>query len=99
MAYVRVAYDTIQPGKADELLSRIREGLLPLLREQSGFVSYEVVRTGEDSAMFIHACDTRAQAEAAMQNVAVWVRDNVAALIVSVDLHVVGELAITSRDG
>ena len=98
MAYVRVAVDTLQPGKADELVLRIRNGLLPLLREQAGFVAYEVVMTGEDTAVFIHTCDTQAQAEAAMQNVASWVRENVAGLIVSVDKHLVGELAVTSRD-
>ena len=99
MAYVRVALDTIQPGKTDELLARIREGLVPQLRQQSGFVAYEVITTGEDTAVFIHTCATRAQAEAAMQSVAAWVREHVAGLIVSVDQHLVGELAYTSRAG
>jgi hypothetical protein len=98
MAYVRVALDTLQPGKAEELLARIREGLLPMLRQQPGFIAYEVIRTSEDTAAFIHTCDTQAQAEAAKQNVAVWVRENVAGLIKSVDTHLVGELAVTSRD-
>ncbi len=98
MAYVRVALDTLQPGRAEELLSRIREGLLPLLRQQPGFVAYEVIRTSADTAVFIHTCATQAQAEAAMQNVAAWVRENVAGVIKSVDTHLVGELAVTSRD-
>jgi hypothetical protein len=97
MAYVRVAVDTLVPGKADELVARIGDGLLPLLRRQPGFVAYEVVVTNEGTAVFIHTCDTQAQAEAAMQNVASWVRENVASLIVSVDKHLVGELAVTSR--
>jgi hypothetical protein len=99
MAYVRVALDTIQPGKTAELLTRIREGLLPLLRQQPGFVAYDVITTGADTAVFIHTCDTQAQAEAAMQNAAAWVREHVAGLIVSVDRHLVGELAVTSRAG
>jgi hypothetical protein len=99
MAYVRVALDTIQPGKADELISRIREGLLPLLQAEPGVVAYDVLWTGENGAMFIHTCETRAQAEAAVQNVAAWVRENVASLIVAVDVQVVGEVVVTSRDG
>ena len=99
MVYVRIAHDTLQPGTAEKLLVQLREGLLPLLQAQPGFVSYDVVRTGENTAMFIHACETHAQAEAAIQHVSSWVRENVAAMIASVDLHVVGEVVVTSRDG
>src|SRR4051812_11345664 len=96
MLYVRVALDKFQPNAADEILTRVRQGLLPLLRRQPGFVAYEVIKTGEDSAIFIHTCESKEQAEAAVQTAAMWVRDQIANLIVSVDTHV-GELAIASR--
>src|SRR5262245_60393417 len=96
MPYVRVALDRFQPDAGDEVLTRVRRGLLPLLRRQPGFVAYEVIKTGEDSAIFVHTCDSKEQAEAAVQTAATWVREQIADLIVSVDTHV-GELAITSR--
>ena len=57
MAYVRVALDTIQPGKTAELLTRIREGLLPLLRQQPGFVAYDVITTGGSTLQAIEAVE------------------------------------------
>jgi quinol monooxygenase YgiN len=97
MPYTRVALDRFQPGAGDQVLARVQHGLLPLLRQQPGFVAYEVVRTGEDSAIFIHTSETQQQAEASVQTATAWVRENLAGLIAAVETHV-GELVVTSRD-
>jgi hypothetical protein len=66
------------------------------LERQPGFVAYEVVKTGEDSAIFINTWETQEQAEAAVQSAAQWVRDNVAARILSVETYV-GEIVISRQ--
>ena len=96
MTYVRVALDTFQPGTADEALRRVREQFVPLLQRQPGFLAYEIVRTGEDTALFIHVCETKAQAEAALQAVAGWARDNLGDMVLAVEHHI-GELVFSSR--
>jgi quinol monooxygenase YgiN len=96
MPYVRIAIDDFQPGAADEVLNRVNEGLVPILKRQPGFLAYDVVRTGDDSAIFINTWETRTQAEAAVQSAAQWVHDNVASRILSVETCV-GELALSHR--
>jgi quinol monooxygenase YgiN len=96
MPYVRVAVDRFHPGAVDDVLNRVREGLVPVLERQPGFVAYEVVKTGEDSAIFINTWKTQEQAEAAVQSAAQWVRDNVATRILSVETYV-GELTLSYR--
>lgn len=96
MPYVRVAVDRFHLDAADEVLNRVKEGLLPILECQPGFVAYEVVRSGADSAIFINTWETQEQAEAAVQSAAQWVRDNVPSKILSVETYV-GELALSHR--
>jgi hypothetical protein len=96
MPYVRVAVDRFHLGAADEVLDRVKHGLVPILECQPGFVAYEVVKTGEDLAIFINTWETQEQAEAAVQSAAQWVKDNVANKVVAVDTYV-GELALSHR--
>jgi hypothetical protein len=58
MPYVRVAVDRFHPGAADEVINRVKQGLVPILERQPGFVAYEVVKAGEDSAIFINTWET-----------------------------------------
>jgi hypothetical protein len=97
MAHVRLAIDIFRPGTADEALRRTREELIPLLREQPGFIAYDIVRTGPDEALFIHTCQTKEEAEAALQRVVAWAQANISDMIVLVHRHV-GELVYTTRD-
>jgi hypothetical protein len=96
MAHVRIAIDMFRAGAADEALRRIQAEFIPLLREQPGFIAYEVVRTGADEALFIHTCATAAQAEAALEQVVAWASANIADMIVSVERHV-GEMVYSTR--
>jgi heme-degrading monooxygenase HmoA len=96
MPFVRIAVDTFQPGTTDEVLSRVKQAWVDLFEHQPGFLAYEVVKTGENSAIFINTWETREQAEAAAQSAASWVKDNVAGMVVAADTYV-GELAVSSR--
>jgi hypothetical protein len=64
-------------------------------KSQTG-AAYEVLRTGDDSAILINTWETQAQAEAAVQSASQWVRDNVAPKILSVETYV-GELTLSPR--
>lgn len=61
MPYKLVVVLKLQPAKADVEIERCRsEHSFPnLLREQPGFVSYEVVKLGEDSTMVIQTWATK----------------------------------------
>lgn len=68
MPYKLVVVLKLQPGKADVEIARCRsEHSFPnLLREQPGFVSFEVVKLGEDSTMVIQTWETKEHLTQAM---------------------------------
>jgi quinol monooxygenase YgiN len=96
MAHVRIALDTFRPGAADEAIRLTQQELVPLLRRQPGFIAYEIVRTGPDTALFIHTCATEAQAADALQRVLGWAQERLGDMIVSVERHA-GEVVFSTR--
>lgn len=68
MSYKLVIVFKLEPGKADIEIERCRSehSFLNLLREQLGFVSYEVVKLGEDSTMIIQTWETKENLAQAM---------------------------------
>ncbi len=51
-------------GASDEVISEVKEGWLPALSAAPGFVSYFILKEGEDTVTTISVFETRAQAEA-----------------------------------
>jgi len=96
MAHVRIAIYKFKPGMVDEVIRRAQSGMLPLFRQQPGFVAYDVARTGDDEGVSISTWDSAEQAQVAIQTAAGWVKENLADMVVSVENHV-GELSFSSR--
>lgn len=96
MTYIRLALYRFQPGTVDEVIRRGEKELLPMFREQDGFVAYEVVRTGQDTGFAINTWSAREQAEAASARAQGWMREHFAPVLVSAETHV-GEVAFSSR--
>jgi len=97
MDHVRVAVYQIKPGSADEIVQKAQSGMLPIFRQQPGFVAYEGIVTGDTEVVSISTWASAEQAQAAVQTAAGWVKANLADTIVSVENHV-GELGFSSRD-
>jgi uncharacterized protein len=74
-------YHVKQPGQAAEVGRRVERGLLPILTQQSGFVSYAAVDAGGDVAVSVSVYADRNAAEAANQAAASWVKENLADLV------------------
>jgi len=97
VAHVRVAIYQIRPGTADEILRRAQSGMLPIFRQQPGFVAYEGVVTADEEVVSISTWESAEQAQAAVHTAAGWVRENLADMILSVDNYV-GELGFSTRN-
>ena len=95
MQHVRVGVYKFKRGTVDEVLRKAEAGLLPIFRNQPGFVGYGVVKSGEDEGVSLSVWETHEQAEKAVQVAATWAKDNVADKIESVQNHV-GNLAFFS---
>jgi heme-degrading monooxygenase HmoA len=97
VAHVRVAIYQIKPGTADEILRRAQSGVLPIFRQQPGFVAYEGVVTADDEIVSISTWESAEQAQTAVHTAAGWVRENLEDMVFSVDNYV-GELGFSTRN-
>ena len=97
MTHVRVAVYTLKPGTIAEVVRRAEAEMFPILRQFSGFIAYDLVKTGHDTAISISSWESKEQAEQANQRIGSWVKQNVADTVASVESHI-GELAFSSRD-
>lgn len=92
MRSARVGVYTMKPDSMDTVIQRAETGMLAQYRELPGFVSYEVIKTGPNSAISISVWETHAEAEFAVASTADWVKENVADMIDTVTNHV-GDIA------
>ena len=67
----RVARYRLRAGSAVELARQAERDVLPRLRDQPGFVAYEVIRVGEDELVAISTWRTRGDAERSVEGAAV----------------------------
>jgi hypothetical protein len=65
-------------GSVDEVMHRVDRDLADAFAREPGFVSYEVVRTGERTLASITTFHESAQAEASNELAADWVADELA---------------------
>lgn len=72
--YGRIATYSFK-GDAHDLARRAEEGILPILKSQSGFKGYSVA-IGDGEVISSSAWETRADAEAGSEVVASWVAEN-----------------------
>lgn len=67
----------VRRGSADELARRVREGLVPLMRQIEGFRGYYLLDGGRDVLITISIFDSAEEAFASNEKAADWVRNNV----------------------
>ncbi len=91
--YVSVRKYTIR-GSMDELLKRIGEGFVPILKNAPGFKSYSVVRVRGNDVMTISVFESQAQAKESDGLAAEWVRENVASFADGPPVITFGEMVI-----
>lgn len=94
--HARVAVYQFRPGGADIVIERGKAGMVPIFRQQPGFIAYVVVKTADDAGVSISTWDTAEQAEQAVQAAAAWVKANVAEHVVAVENHI-GDVSFVER--
>ena len=74
--YVMVRKSAGKGGLLDELAPKVRDGLVPLLRQAPGFRSYYCFASEDGHIVSVSAFDDRPTAEAAGSKVRGWVACN-----------------------
>ena len=81
--FVAIRYYQTDPDSIDEVVRRVKEGFVPLIRETQGFVSYLVLTPSgrEDELVSVSVFENREGAEESNERAADWVRQNLSELL------------------
>ncbi len=79
---------TVKPGQMQETIKRVKQGLVPLVSRQQGFIAYHAMDAGNNVAVSVSFYQSRAAADNANKEAAGWVKSNLAELITPVDVTV-----------
>jgi hypothetical protein len=76
--YTSIRTYRMEKGAIDEALHLVDQGLADAFAREPGFVSYQVVQTGERTVASVTTFRTQEQAEASNELAAAWVADELA---------------------
>ncbi len=71
----------VDPGSVDEIIRRVNEGLVPRIKEVSGFQAYYAIDAGGGRLASVSVFEDRAGAEESTRLAADWIRQNMASLV------------------
>jgi hypothetical protein len=79
--YVAIRQGKARTGMAEELSVRIKEGAIPIIRDEPGFQAYYVVYVRDDTVTAISIFDNVEAAEESNRRALVWIEQNVEPLL------------------
>jgi heme-degrading monooxygenase HmoA len=94
MAHARIAVFTFKPGSVNEVANKAEQEVLPMLQLRPGFITYTLVKTGDDTIVSFSMWETKRQAEEANRVTGEWVHKNLNRVLVSVDRYI-GDVAFS----
>jgi heme-degrading monooxygenase HmoA len=81
--FVAIRYYQAAPDSIDEVVSRVKEGFVPIIRDTQGFVSYFVLAPSEreDELVSVSVFEDRSGAEESNERAEDWVKENLSELL------------------
>ena len=81
--FVAIRYYRADPGSTDEVIRRVKEGFVPLVRDMRGFVSYFVLAPSdrEDELVSVSVFESREGAQESNERAETWVNQNLSELL------------------
>ncbi len=96
--YVQVARYKLGRGSAEDLVPKISEGNLPVMRGVSGFVEYYALRLADDEVASVAVFRDRSGVEEAENKLAAWIERTVEEFEVTPGEVTEGEVLVTTRE-
>lgn len=84
-------------ASSDEVLRRVREEFLPIIRRGRGFVAYHVVDAGDGVIASVSIFEDHAEANEMTREAAEWVRENLAELVQGPPEIISGEVVLSEN--
>jgi len=97
MRHASINVFTVRAGAMDAFIALQRDVFLPLLRQQPGFVAFEIVRTGDDTGVTTLWWASEEARRAASPPLTAWVEQHLTPYVVALD-NPSGPVVLSSRD-
>lgn len=85
-------YQLEDPGAIDDLLRRVTEGFVPIIKDAPGFLAYYALDSGGGTVTSISVFEDQAGAEESTRRAADWVRQNLASMLPNPPEIIAGEV-------
>ncbi len=85
-------YQMVESASVDEVLQRVKDGFIPIIKDGPGFLAYFVLDSGGGTVTSVSIFEDREGAEASISGAAEWVRENLASLFPNPPEIIAGEV-------
>jgi hypothetical protein len=92
--YAGIRQGKARPGKAEELASRVKEGVIPLVSDVPGFMAYYVVYAPDDTVTAISIFNNVEAAEESNRRALAWIENNLGPLLAGPVTAVAGPVIV-----
>ena len=96
MRYASINVFTVRAGDMDAFIALQRTVFLPLLRQHTGFLAFEIVRTGDDTGVATLWWASEEARRAATPHLTAWVEQHLTPFFVTLD-NPAGPIVLSSR--
>jgi hypothetical protein len=92
--YAGIRQGKARPGTAEELATKIKEGVIPLVSDVPGFMAYYVVYAPDDTVTAISVFDNVQAAEESNRRALAWIEQNLGPLLAGPVTAVAGPVIV-----
>jgi hypothetical protein len=92
--YAGIRQGRARPGMAEELASRVKEGVIPLVSDVPGFMAYYVVYAPDDTVTAISIFNNVEAAEESNRRALEWIEKNLGPLLAGPVTAVAGPVIV-----
>lgn len=92
--YAAIRQGRAKAGMAEELVRAIKEGVIPIISDVSGFKAYYVIYAPDDTVTAISIFDDHAGAEESNMRVLAWIEQSLAPLLTGPATAVAGPVIV-----
>jgi hypothetical protein len=92
--FAAIRQGKIKPGSVEEIMKRVKEGALPLLRSIKGFQTYDWVLAEDNSVSIITMFATSSAAEESQQLLLPWIREHLSPFLETMPNAMTGRVVL-----
>jgi heme-degrading monooxygenase HmoA len=92
--YTSIRRYKVTPDSVTEVIQRAVEGFVPIISRAPGFLTYDLVNTGNDTVTTISTFENQVTAENANDLAAGWVKKNLASFVTGSPMIIGGKISV-----